>query len=344
MKNKICSECNAVNGVRATYCRKCNASLDHVAITETVEPKNENPALRAAPRAGSKPAATVTPPRQEEVLLPKRPAKPDVIYWPFVVSLASLFIMFGLIIAFFVASNKEDTGTAPTRAANSNAAATAAAIEEVPAETTIAATDISSVMIGDIADQTYNGEPITIAFSLSHDDQVLEEGRDYFVTYTDNLAVGTAHAYFEGNGTEYTGSFEATFNIVSGDPVVDDPDNIGVVYFVLRLSSQMIGRTPTLDELIDQVGRLKNGEISASALVNEIAFSDEAEALNLSDEDFVAAIYRGVLAREPDEGGLSSNAELLANGMSRQDLLNSIIMTPGGEFENLCNSAGLSVS
>ena len=42
MKNKICPECDAVNGVRATYCRKCNASIDHVAVTETVEPKGGN--------------------------------------------------------------------------------------------------------------------------------------------------------------------------------------------------------------------------------------------------------------------------------------------------------------
>ena len=338
MKNKICPECDAVNGVRATYCRKCNASIDHVAVTETVEPKGGNSALRSAPRTGPKTAS----PRKEEVLLPEKPAKPRVIYWPFVVSLVSMFLMFGIIVAFVLTYDKEPSGTTPSRASGGAAATTTVA--DTPAETTVPLIDISSVMIGDIADQTYSGEPITLAFSLSHDDEILEEGTDYYVTYTDNLAVGTAHAYFEGNGTVYTGSFEATFNIVSGDPVTDDPNNQGVVYFVLRLSSLMLGRTPTLEELVDQVDRLKTGDVTASALVNEIAFSDEAQALDLSDEDFVAAIYRGVLAREPDDAGLAGNTELLANGMSRQDLLNSIIMTQGGEFESLCNSLGLQVS
>ena len=102
MKNKICPECDAVNGVRATYCRKCNASIDHVAVTETVEPKGGNSALKSAPRTGPKTAS----PRKEEVLLPEKPVKPRVIYWPFVVSLVSMFLMFGIIVAFVLTYDK----------------------------------------------------------------------------------------------------------------------------------------------------------------------------------------------------------------------------------------------
>ena len=335
MKNKICSECNAVNGVRATYCRKCNASLEHVEITETVEPKNSTPAFKSAGKASK---TVVTPmPLKEDIPLPERPAKPRIIYWPFVVSLVSMFLMLLIIFIFVITGGEDGSDGASSVIPNGGSAATTASATPTP----VPATDISEVIIGEIAEQTYTGEALTIPFSISYNDQTLTEGVDYTVTYTDTSAPGTAHAYFEGNGVDYVGSFEATFTISTGDEVCDDPDNLTIVYFAMRISGQMLGHNPGLEDLIDQVNRLKNGEVTGSDFVREVAFSDEALDRNLSDEEFIAAVYRGVLAREPDEGGLSYNVDLLEGGMSREDLLNSILDAPGGEFENLCLSTGI---
>lgn len=337
MKNKICTECNAVNGVRATYCRKCNASLDHVAITETVEAKS-NQAFKTAPKPGNRPSMPA-PKLKEDIPLPERPAKPRIIYWPFIVSLVSMFLMLALIFTFVIFGGEDEGAASSGSVSGVNGSASPATTQTT--ETTIAVTDISEVIIGDIAEQTYTGEPLTIPFSISYNDQTLTEDVDYTVTYTDNCAPGTAHAYFEGNGVEYVGSFEATFTIKTGDPVCDDPANLSVVYFSMRISGQMLGHNPDLESLIEQVNGLINGDITGSQLVTDITFSDEALARNLSDEEFVAAVYRGILAREPDEEGLAYNTDLLGGGMSREDLVNSIITAEGGEFENLCLSTGV---
>lgn len=338
MKNKICNSCNAVNGQRATYCRKCGVSLDRVPVIESSAPvKEARPVRRTAPRLAPRATLKESSPRVK-INLPERPVKPRVIYWPFVLSLVCAMSMFVIVILFAVFSDKaEAEGNAVVTSSVSSSTGT---VSEDQVQTEDPATDISDVLIGDIADQIYRAEPITIAFSISHNDEILVEDTDYTVTYQNNIGVGTATAVFEGIEPAYTGSFSASFNIITGDPVCDDPSNAGKREFIMRLYGGMLGRAPSLDELILQTGRLVSGEISGQELVNEVAFSEECDARGLSDTDFLNAFYAGVLGRPADDEGLSYNVSLLEGGMSRQDLINSIMGAPGGEFENLINSLG----
>ena len=70
-------------------------------------------------------------------------------------------------------------------------------------------------MIEAIADQSYTGQAIEPAVVVKDGETVLEEGRDYSVTYENNVEVGTATvivtAWTSGN---YRGEIKATFNIV----------------------------------------------------------------------------------------------------------------------------------
>ena len=348
MKNKTCAKCNAVNGERATYCRKCGAILDDAVVTEVTKrgnaPRNTKPASRpadyvtAAARPGPKsrpmPKSSMS---DDHIILPKRPAKPRVIYWPFVVSLVSGFIMLGLIVAFVLGIGNDDD--APASGTASSVVSTSASTTQ-----TEAPADISEITIGDIADQVYTGDPITIPFSLQYNDVMLEEGVDYTITYEDNIPIGTATVYFEGTGERYTGSFSTTFNIISNDEVCDDPVNHDVNIFVMRIYWTMVDRSPTLDELIEQVHRIRNEEVTGVEFINEITFCDEAVNRQLSDMEFVNAFYQGALARPADQAGLEYNTELLEGGMSREALVNNILNTEGGEFESICNSLDITLN
>ena len=75
--------------------------------------------------------------------------------------------------------------------------------------------------------------------------------------------------------------------------------------------------------------------------INEITFCDEAVNRQMNDIDFVSAFYQGALGRPADQAGLDYNVGLLEGGMSRTDLANAILNTPGGEFENICISLGI---
>ena len=341
MRNMICTECNTINGERATYCRKCNASLDGAVLKEVeVQVIKEQP--KTPPKPAPRPAQRVAPRaasvKREDIILPKRPAKPDVIYWPFVVSLILMFLSLALVFTFVITSGKDDEPAAPAPAQGGAVTTTATSAAETEAEP---ASDISEITIGDIADQMYTGDFITIPFSLTYNGVELEEGTDYTITYENNISVGTADVYFEGTGESYTGSFSTNFNIISGDPVVDDPDNFLTVNFVMRLSWTMLGRSPSIEELSDRVGRLVNGEITGAGMVDEIALSDECSARDLSDADFIGAFYQGALGRPADDEGLVYNTSLLAGGMSREELINGIRSAPDGEFTAVCEEIGI---
>lgn len=333
MKNKICANCKCINGERATYCRRCTESLEAVIPVEAPVVKKKSAPLENKGVRSS----------DEYVELPKRPAKPDTVYWPFVLSLASGFLMLLILVLFALHSVAEPDDIAETAAVQvTRTSETTTSSTEDPSSDLI---DISQAQIGAIADQTYTGEPIEIGFALSLMDGVpLVENEDYTITYDNNVSVGTCNVTILADESDYTGSIQTSFNIVSGDAVCDDPSNAGIVSFVMRLYSNMLGRNPTLDELTADVGRLKNNEITASSYVNGIISGDECVSRGLSDTDFVDAFYNGVLARAADEAGLEYNVSLLSDGMSRSDLVNGIILAPGGEFENICNSLGLAVS
>lgn len=72
--------------------------------------------------------------------------------------------------------------------------------------------DISkSIKIGDIDDQAYTGNAIEPKLKLTTG--TLIEGKDYKVTYENNVKVGVAHVTIEGIG-EYSGKVVKAFNIV----------------------------------------------------------------------------------------------------------------------------------
>ena len=88
---------------------------------------------------------------------------------------------------------------------------------------TINAASIAGATIAAIADMTYVGvaiEPeLTVTVTLGETQEVLKQGEDYTVEYTNNINVGTATATVTGTGN-YTGSKTANFNI-TGKAITD---------------------------------------------------------------------------------------------------------------------------
>ncbi|MDY2791102.1 MAG: leucine-rich repeat protein, partial [Lachnospiraceae bacterium] len=85
---------------------------------------------------------------------------------------------------------------------------------------TIAAADIETAKISDIADQTYTGsalEPkVTVTYGEQDDAYELKADEDYTVAYKDNVAAGTATVTVTGKGN-YAGTLTKTFTIAAAD-------------------------------------------------------------------------------------------------------------------------------
>ena len=65
-----------------------------------------------------------------------------------------------------------------------------------------------------VPDQNYTGKALRPELKVEFDSCTLEEGRDYTVSYSDNVNIGTANVLIEGKGN-YTGSISASFSIVA---------------------------------------------------------------------------------------------------------------------------------
>ena len=65
-----------------------------------------------------------------------------------------------------------------------------------------------------VPDQNYTGKALRPELKVEFDSCTLEEGKDYTVSYSDNVNIGTANVLIEGKGN-YTGSISASFSIVA---------------------------------------------------------------------------------------------------------------------------------
>ena len=202
--------------------------------------------------------------------------------------------------------------------------------------------DISLSEVAPVPDQIYSGNAIYVTPVVTYEGRTLTEGVDYWLdNYSNNINVGTVTCDIIGNGETATGTQTITFNIITGDQLCDSEENAGIVDFVDRMYVYLLGRYPTLNEIIDNTTRLRSGSRSGIEMVNILVQSDEFANRNLSDEDFLGNFYLGVLNRNVDGGGLSYNLGLLEGGMTRLELINGIICSEEGEFANICNSLGI---
>lgn len=210
-------------------------------------------------------------------------------------------------------------------------------------ETQIPPADLSSAEVEAIPDEIYTGEEIYVSPVILFEGRELSAESDYTLSYEQNVNIGTATVTATGNGETATGEISATFNIITGDEVCDAEENAGLVSFVDRLYVYLMGRYPTLDEMTDNVRRLRSGSRSGMEIVNILLTSQEFLDRGLDEVGFVQNFYLGVLNRNADEDGLWYNVNLLWDGMDRIELANGIMDVPGGEFDNICTSLGITL-
>lgn len=76
--------------------------------------------------------------------------------------------------------------------------------------------DIAELSITDIEDKIYTGKLITPEVRIKDGENVLIKNRDYTITYSDNMNIGTGRAIIRGIGN-YTGKVEKKFEILAKD-------------------------------------------------------------------------------------------------------------------------------
>jgi len=103
--------------------------------------------------------------------------------------------------------------------------------------------------------------------------------------------------------------------------------------FVTRFYTKALDRDPEENGLKYWLDKLRTYQTTARGIAKAFFFSDEFIMKQVSNEEYLILLYRTLLDREPDTGGLERWDIKLQEGLSREKVLNSFIYS--SEFKAL---------
>ena len=145
-------------------------------------------------------------------------------------------------------------------------------------EVTVVAKEVAATMIGEIAEQTYTGSPLTPAVVVTDGDATLTEETDYTVEYTNNTETGEATVTITGKGN-YTGTASTTFTIVADKTTLDAAITDAAAYYE-SITADYADIAATLLEAINAAKG-----VQADKAATQQAVDNAAEALKKAVQD-----------------------------------------------------------
>lgn len=133
-----------------------------------------------------------------------------------------------------------------------------------------------------------------------------------------------------------------TYGIPSGGkgvPNITREPNAKINDFVTRLYQYCLSRKPDPAGLADWSDQLANLKISGSQAAFGFFFSDEFQALNTTDGEYVELLYKTILGRPSDPDGFASWVKILADGASREEVYEGFARSD--EFGIICADYGI---
>ncbi|WP_052447470.1 DUF4214 domain-containing protein [Clostridium polynesiense] len=109
--------------------------------------------------------------------------------------------------------------------------------------------------------------------------------------------------------------------------------------FVTRLYQTILSRQPDESGVAFWAQTLNIQQITAAEVADQFFSGAEFKSKNISDVDFVKIVYKSLLGRDPDEGGIKYWTNALSNGSSRDSILSTFVRSQ--EFGILCANYGI---
>lgn len=181
----------------------------------------------------------------------------------------------------------------------------------------------------DCVNEVYDGSEIEPGVTVKLDGEILEQEKDYRVTYYHNTMPGVAYAMISGTG-DYEGDTFVTFSILLNDEVCDDPSNERLVRYIYSWYSIMFeDRKATRDEIIYWVNQIRSNTFSSQELMDNMFSSGNDDIYEYKNNELVNRVYRAFLNRTPDSEGYSMWCEMLENEeIERIVFIHNIVGSP----------------
>lgn len=109
--------------------------------------------------------------------------------------------------------------------------------------------------------------------------------------------------------------------------------------FIERMYVTCLGRNSDANGLSFWVNQVESGNMNGCDIARGFVYSYEFQNMNLSNEDYVDAMYHAFFGREADNGGKTFWLNQIANGLGRDYVFNGFVYSP--EFCTLCDSFGI---
>ncbi|MCQ2533775.1 MAG: DUF4214 domain-containing protein [Clostridia bacterium] len=134
------------------------------------------------------------------------------------------------------------------------------------------------------------------------------------------------------------------YGVVAGVYLTGIPNDQqgGVNCFVARLYKVCLNRLPDMGGHAGWVLQLMEGKVTGTSLSFGFVFSPEFMGQGMTNEEFVAYMYRAFFGREPDIEGFNSWVTKLNKGASYEEVFQGF--SGSAEFYNLCSTFGITPS
>jgi serralysin len=135
------------------------------------------------------------------------------------------------------------------------------------------------------------------------------------------ISLGSSTSNYVYDGSYYDYCYDNSIEYYKFTDGTLTANNTGTAAQVYRLYGAALGRTPDNSGLKNWVSAIEAGALTLKQAVS--GFTNSTEFLNRygnpDDRTFVTLLYKNVLGRAPDAGGLTNWTNALAAGMSRAD-------------------------
>ena len=165
-----------------------------------------------------------------------------------------------------------------------------------------------------------------------YDAHLENDKKGYELTYNEKYGIGTTQP------SEPEQPEQPTQPVQPSQPV-QNPQRQNIEAFVKRMYNVALNRDAEYDGLMFWSNGLENYEYDGASIARGFFCSKEFINRNLSNEEFVATLYRTFFNREADPEGWECWTGVLNKGYSRTHVLSGFVNSK--EFANLCDSYGI---
>ncbi|ERK32172.1 DUF4214 domain-containing protein [Clostridium intestinale] len=187
--------------------------------------------------------------------------------------------------------------------------------------------------------QLTNEQFIKMGYEILFGRSADNEGLNF---WTSQLNSGYSRNYLlntMANSNEFN-EFISKSSLLKGEILLNANDRRPEIKsFVLRMYLDILSRQADQSGADYWTDRIIEGSITPAELVDSFVSSPEFVNTNMSYNEFLNRIYKGIMGRNSDSSGINYWLEIMLNGYSRRYVLSSFINSQ--EFTNIINSYGL---